>query len=152
MVLCIVDMQPVFEAANNPKTLLEVKKLILRAIKTNSKILFLEYYFPEKKLKHTTHPELLALVKNYNNFAILSKDNDDGSEEILDSLSGDARKFQYKFCGVNTDVCVFKTVKNLSIYLKSKNKIKIVKNACWASTVSYHETGLRQLQYYSKLV
>jgi nicotinamidase-related amidase len=124
-VLVVVDMQEYFDAANNEKTLKEVKKQIQLAKKRNGPIIFLEYAESGK-----TKKELLDLVKNYKHKYIETKYNDSGADKIIRVIKrGKLGEKNIRICGVNSDCCVLETTKDLITRLP-KSKINVIKKAC----------------------
>lgn len=123
--LVVVDMQDEFDAALNPSVVIGVTKEILRAIKTNSPVLFLEY-----KNCGPTHRGLLDLVKGYPRKARITKAGDDGSLEAIKAVQRKEWPFRHmRVCGVNTDCCVWSTVEGI-LKRTENTQVEVVKEAC----------------------
>ena len=126
--LIVVDMQPSFEAANEPNIIVGVTREILEAKRRNWGIVFLEYKPTEEMGR--THEGFSSLIKGYRHKARVTKDDDDGSLEVVKALR--RRGFgqrTLRICGVNADGCVFYTVNGLLSRL-DQVRIQVVKDAC----------------------
>jgi len=124
-ILVVIDMQPGFRASLNEATIDCVAGEIRAARAANLPIVILEYAkYP------ATHERLLQLVEGYENVAIETKREDDGSEELLEACIGN-EYFQnvYRVCGVNTLQCVQSTVLGVADRLED-SRIEVVKSAC----------------------
>ena len=125
--LVVVDMQPEFEAANEPNVLVAVAREILEAKRNKWPIVVVEYRGGFNLAE--THQGLRSLLKGYSKKARIGKDDDDGSMEVVRAIR--RRKFNEKtlrICGVNTDCCVAATVNGL--LGRSQANLQIVKDAC----------------------
>ena len=123
--LVVVDMQPDFSAANNPSVIVGVTREILEAKRKKSGIIFLEYSDTGR-----THEGFSSLIKGYRHKARVTKDDDDGSLEVVKALR--RRGFgsrTLRICGVNVDCCVFDTVNGL-LHRLEQVQIQVVKDAC----------------------
>lgn len=126
--LVIVDMQPHFVAANTPGVIVGVTREILEAKRRKSGIIFLEYK-PTDEMGRT-HEGLFSLIKGYPHKARVTKDDDDGSLEVVKALRRRGfAKHTLRVCGVNTDCCVYETIVGLLDRL-DRSKIEVVKDAC----------------------
>lgn len=125
-VLVVVDMQPGFRASCNEATLSAVEREIRSAVEAGDAIVILEY-----KKYPATHARLLELVDGvYERHAVVTKKDDDGSEELVDAcLEHGFPGGKFRFCGVNTHACVMRTVLGLSNKLDD-SRIDVVKAAC----------------------
>lgn len=126
--LIVVDMQPSFTAANEPSTIVGVTREILEAKRRKFGIVFLEYK-PIDEIGRT-HEGFSSLVKGYRHKARVTKDDNDGSLEVVKVLR--RRGFSnrtLRVCGVNVDCCVFDTVNGL-LHRLEKVQIQVVKDAC----------------------
>lgn len=130
--LVIIDMQPVFQAANWPDVVIGVTKEILAAIKNKASIMIVEYHD-----RGPIHDGLLKLVRGYPNKARTKKKLDDGSEKVLATLK--RRKFpkRLRVCGVNASCCVAATIDGI-LGLDDTIKIEVIKDACGCA-VEGHE-------------
>jgi len=119
--LVIVDMQPWFEAANDPKTIEVIVEEIRKAKAVNAFIIVLEYDLSDKFLEpeeENTSPEIMKELEGYENVAVEIKDRDDGSIWISSVLHLHQIINQpVKVCGINTDACVLRTVEGLDSIL-----------------------------------
>ena len=141
LVLCVVDMQQDFSAASKPETIKACKKEILKAIRRKAPIVFLEWNHCGDTLK-----SLLKLVDNYRWHRIVTKSQDDGSSHLVRTLKDMGRspkKSRYRICGVNTDACVYRTVKGLRQEFPDV-RIEVAAKACNASYS--HTDGLLRMK------
>lgn len=123
--LIVVDMQPDFSAANDPSVIVGVTREILEAKRKNSGIIFLEYSDTGR-----THEGFSSLIRGYRHKARVTKDDDDGSLEVVKALCRRGfGKRTLRICGVNADCCVFDTVNGLLGRL-DQVQIQVVKDAC----------------------
>ncbi len=129
--LVVIDMQPEFHAANHPNTIIAVTREIITAVRNSSPIVIVEY-----RECGPTHPAFLHILKDYKLKSRIKKPQDDGSKEVLRTLS--RRKFykNLRICGVNRDCCVKATVDGL-LYSSLRSKIEVVKDACGGMNPSY---------------
>lgn len=122
--LIVIDMQAAFHAANNPKTIASCVRLLQEAVANQRMIMFVEY-----KWNGRTLPQLLSVVKNYPLTYFVKKMDDDGAYQIQNAFYK-CRTYPKNLivCGVNTDCCVYDTVRSL---MESKKfDISVVKDAC----------------------
>jgi nicotinamidase-related amidase len=125
--LVVIDMQPSFTSAKDPDVVASVAREIIEAKSNQASIIFLEYVccFPTLK-------GLLNLARGYKNKYRLTKEEDDGSLEILKHVKRHRNRIntkEFRVCGVNTDYCVLETVSGMLNKLPD-SKIKLVKDAC----------------------
>lgn len=142
--LVVVDMQPCFEASNDPNTIIAVTNEIMVAKQNNDAIIMVEYDSSGR-----SHCGFDAILKDYYYKSKITKKNDDGSKEIIRALK--RRKFPARIlrvCGVNTDCCVFDTVLGLLNGLKN-TKIELVKKACNTddSSFSWKNSPFNHLEF-----
>ena len=126
--LVIVDMQPKFVAANTPRVIVGVTREILEAKQRKSGIIFLEYN-PTCEMGRT-HEGLFSLIRGYPHKSRVTKNEDDGSLSVVQAIRrrGFANR-TLRVCGVNTDCCVYETIKGLLGRLE-RSRIEVVKDAC----------------------
>lgn len=128
-VLVVNDMQPQFKAACSLNLLAAVQVLIESAKANKQAIIVVEY---DPLFEGKTHKCLLDSLVGYEHVAFATKhldriqmrrargernlphNADDGSEQIIDAcLEHNFSLEHFRFCGVNTDICVLKTVRGL---------------------------------------
>lgn len=130
-VLVVIDMQDGFSASNDQRTISFVKQEILRAKQTGMAIVIVEF---DPKEMGSTHREIMDLLIDYERCTTVSKDKDDGSEEILEAcLDNGFWMEDFRICGVNSDACVLDTVTGLLERIPSC-EITVVQDACNCST------------------
>ena len=129
--LIIIDMQPFFDTANDPNTIKEVIKLVKQANKRGSPIIVVEYNDLYEEIEHNcTIASIMTEVKKNKHFIIVSKDRDDGSQEIIQAAKDHGISLKYtQICGVNTGACVRSTVEGLA-GCKPNYTFEIVSAAC----------------------
>jgi nicotinamidase-related amidase len=138
--LVVVDMQSNFKAANGQRVRKNCVREILRAIKDNAPIIFLEWEgYP------ATLEDLTAPVKDdkYKNYYVKTKVTDDGSAQVASLVSQHKLPKDFKVCGVNTDCCVHATVVGLTTRF-SKATITVIADACDSDW--NHLSGLERLK------
>lgn len=104
MTLCIIDMQPCFEAATKPLANRIVKE-IAQSKKRREGIILLEYYSIGD-----THKNIIRELKSYDRQTIITKRDDDGAVELL--ATAQSLRFNmnhFRICGVNACCCVWET-------------------------------------------
>lgn len=123
--LVIVDMQHEFEAALDPNVVVGVTYEIIQAKEYGSPIVIVEYDGFGR-----SHDAFFSILKNYRRKAVIKKNDDDGSNEVIRALKRRRfNPFHLRVCGVNSDACVLATVEGLLDKL-SQSKIEVVKRAC----------------------
>jgi hypothetical protein len=141
----INDMQPVFSASNKESVLLANIAEIQLAMRLSHPIIFVEY---DPIWSGKTHECLVALVEDYSRKVFVTKSTDrefhrrvrgeknlphaadDGSEQIIEGcIEGGFSPSEFRFTGVNADVCILKTVGSLRLLLP-QTPITIVTSAC----------------------
>jgi CMP-2-keto-3-deoxyoctulosonic acid synthetase len=123
--LCIVDMQPMFQASQEPNTISGVLGLIAKAMKAGAGIVVLEFQGCGE-----TDPRIIQALRGYHRVLITTKSCDDGSSEFLEVC--EQRGFytgRVVVCGVNTDACVQATVFGIKRRLP-QSKVVVVGRAC----------------------
>jgi nicotinamidase-related amidase len=132
--LIIIDLQSEFAAACGNKPLINnVKKEIEHAKKLNNHIMFVRYSGAGRIIR-----SLKEAVKHYDNVSVITKQGQDGWREVLASLP---KRNHLRFCGVNTDQCVYDTV--CSIAKRYDRKIEVVANGCATYDFNIHNTALK---------
>jgi nicotinamidase-related amidase len=108
--LVIVDMQPQFQAANNPSTVQGVCRAVRQAKQSGQTIVVLEFggY-------GNTHIDILDEIGDYDKVKWKTKYKDDGSLEVINAFEFDGRPLPDEFhvCGVNLSCCVEETIDGL---------------------------------------
>jgi nicotinamidase-related amidase len=129
----IIDMQPLFDAAEKTNVIVGVTAEIVRAMTEKAPIMVVEFAGCGE-----THQSILDLLKGYRLKARIGKLGDDGSMEITRALNRTGfSSRQLRVCGVNTNCCVEATVMGLVQRLPN-SKIEVVKNACeWCGVGRY---------------
>lgn len=124
-VLCIIDMQHEFQAAQSKPVTRNVLREIEKAKEAGHYVLVVEY-----RGFGNTRTKFLSALKDYPHKHHLIKDGCDGSEEIAEYLESiDLLPTVIKVCGVNTDQCVAHTVNSLA----SANptvQVQVILDAC----------------------
>lgn len=133
-VLLIVDMQPVWANSNNRDLQERIEMLIRWSMYHGCPIIFLEYrYSKNDPTERNTQECLLKLVRDYDLYSIVPKQQSRGSDEvILRCIEAGYPTSNFIVAGVDADACVLNTVKGLAS-MRPKATIKVVRNACLAS-------------------
>lgn len=130
MIFLSIDLQRDFSASCKLSVIKAAQEEVMRAIRFNYGIIFLEYGLAGFK---PTMPEIKSLAKGYSNQITILKKDDDGGHEVLDGATTHKLKLnKVRVCGVNTDMCVHDTVRTLSS-LSPKSEIIIRKDGCNSS-------------------
>jgi len=117
--LIVIDMQKHFDTSKNRKLRLNIKNLIKKSIEKKENIVFVEY----EDLGRTI-PYLTNLTKEYDKVHFITKEDDDGSYEIIEYFRDNKIPFnKVTICGINKSACVFATVEGLS---KRRKRAKII--------------------------
>lgn len=126
-VLVIIDMQSKFRASNSIKIILQVARLIKKAIKANHRIFFVELG------EEPTHAPLTQLCEEagYGGRCwTVKKAGESGAREVAEKcLELCIEPREVVVCGVNTDACVKATVIGLAQTMP-RSKVYVVKRAC----------------------
>ena len=141
--LIIIDMQPGFNAAFNPK----LKKPITREIKLCKKhnwpIIIVEY---RDAYSGTTLKWITDQIKNYKHSFTVHKKENDGSGAIIKALSKRGLSIdKARIIGVNTGACVQSTATGLKY--NHKIETEIVADGCYSWSHEHHIFGLREIQW-----
>lgn len=138
--LIIIDMQPSFLSNSQRRVKENCAKLIASAKKDKSPIIFVEYSYSGK-----TIPSLLDEAKFAKRFFV-TKDDDDGSFEIESCIRDNKITSNHiKVAGVNTECCVYATVKGL-VKRFPHSTIEVISSAC--DSMYSHKTGLSSMKKY----
>ena len=138
-VLCIIDMQPDFTAANDNSVQRYIRRLVRTAIFDRAYIVVAQY-----KGYGETVPSIMRLLHGYPHRGICQASRDDKSIVITRLLKGRRARAQYfKICGVNTDACVYSTVKGL--HRRSRQPLYVVGRACHTANEYMHTVALRAM-------
>lgn len=148
-VLVVIDMQPYFVDCILQKRIepliTNIQRELRRSISLRQWILLLEY-----KDCGETDPRITACLKHYSRFAILCKEDDCGSGEVLNELQRRQPYPDLRVAGINTHACVLKTVQGLSTRLweqQSSSLIRVVADACDTSSgPKWHQDALSKMR------
>ena len=132
-VLGVVDMQPDYEAAMDPRTIAAVAARIKLARENNCPVIFLEVcYFStqdERPLK-PTHKVLYDLVQGYDRFKTAEKLGPDGSWPLQHACKHHGFDLDaFELVGVDTNICFQQTTCRLARALPNA-QIRVMTEAC----------------------
>lgn len=135
--LCVIDMQPEFPAANNTKLMNTVIAEIRKSILLSEIIVIVEYSGFGK-----SHQSILDLVEKYQHTKYVQKDQNDASVEI-EKVVPIGNKI--KICGVNKWHCVYVTGMGLASSYPNST-ILFLEYACngWSND-PYSESDMEEL-------
>jgi nicotinamidase-related amidase len=137
--LVVIDMQPSFEASQEKAVLRNCAARIKQAQKDNAAILLVEYEEYGK-----TDYRLRNLLKTYDKTKTVIKCDNDGSVEIKRAIiRAKFPKDLLRVCGVNTDYCVYESVKGLTKQMP-KATIEVLTKSCNSNW--NHEFGVGKLK------
>ena len=141
--LAIIDMQDEFLSTLNEtdNVINNCRSQINKAIEDEAHILFVEYEGYD-----TTTKELVDIVESnkYLDVTHITKWDDNGAEEILAAIRLHLLPQQtIKFCGINTDCCVYSTVKGFLQAMKEAN-VEVITDAC--DSAHNHKRGIDYLK------
>jgi hypothetical protein len=121
-VLVIMDMQPGFEAANNIDLQRNILEEVSSAKKNGNIIISIAFKITEFELTEwvkplgETLPFILSACEGYPKFYKITKGGDSGFSAIKNWLT--AHEIMnigtMRFCGVNTEACVYRTIMDVS--------------------------------------
>lgn len=144
--LAVIDMQDHFMAGQKDlqSTIKNCELLITKAIEDEAHIMFVEYFGYQKTIS-----KLTDIIKNrkYENVSYIQKRDDNGGQEIADAIKKSKLPKNVKFCGVNTEYCVFASVYGY-LHAAKRSKIEVVTSAC-GSKYS-HEEGIAKFIHLAK--
>lgn len=137
--LCVIDMQPDFEAANGTRVIKNCVREIRMAVENGAHIVFLEF-----DGYGDTHPMLMTPVKKYKNAKIKFKRQDDGSAEVQEVVRKNGFMIgRFRVVGINTDWCVRSTVHGLRKRFPN-SFVEVVDDAC--SSDDNHAYGIKMIR------
>lgn len=149
--LAVIDMQDHFlqRIVENYKSTQRVidncKVQVSKAIKDKAHIVFVEY-----SNYGTTTKDLTDLAKKakYKKHFHTVKSDDNGGSEIAETIKAHRlTQDKIKICGINTEYCVYATVKGLMHEMENA-EIEVITDACDSSWD--HEYGVEVLKTLSK--
>lgn len=120
--LIVVDMQETFWASTRDRVRKNCLREVTQAVKDDAHIIFLEYAYSGPTLG-----ELTAAL--HNKCVFKEKSGDDGSAEVEQEVVLNKLPKHCKVCGVNTDCCVYATVRGLTSRFPMAN-IDVITDAC----------------------
>lgn len=152
--IVIIDMQKVFlknVLKKDPDIIQKCKRELIKAINDNAHIIFLEYHGYGPTVK-----ELTSILKEfkYRKYSFISKEEDDGGDDLYDYISKHSLPQTIKVCGVNTDCCVTDTVSGYLYAIKdNKNEsedleefnVQVIIDACASSWD--HKEGVKYINH-----
>lgn len=143
--LVIVDMQPVFDAAQNTELISRIRGQIKQAKRRGDVILVVEYastsnYWSayDKYARMRTDMRLMREIGDYSQVYHIMKSSDNGGWSIYRALKRLTREgylsdwwttAKYRVCGVNATACVLATVDGLSKRMP-RAKIEVINSCC----------------------
>jgi nicotinamidase-related amidase len=136
--LLVIDMQSQYPAANKISVIDSVLREIEKAKENKCGIIVVEFATePQYKTwDHTsfspTHDSIMEAIKGYDRASVVEKYETDGSVYIHNFLekNWDFNTDFFRVCGVNTDICVAKTINGLFEDYYQDATFIIVKDAC----------------------
>jgi hypothetical protein len=150
--LVIVDLQVQFEAARCPATLRAICREVEIARAANLPIVVLELapedlvsaalelerhkgiQMPaprEDVLRPTTDARVMKALAGYDKYCVRWKYFSDGSANVIYALWDHQWPSEnFRVVGVNTDKCVYKTVRGLRLQFRPYSRIELVLDAC----------------------
>lgn len=157
--LLIIDMQRIYDAsdfiipnvckhiqaAKNRNEIIVLVEYRCSACNNNNKKCY-NYNTYTKASACDTHPEILDLLKDYSKLITVQKDDDDGSDKLIQEVT--KWKKIVKVCGVNTDACVRSTVNGL-IKLLPLTKFVLLLDAVNDDYYGQERAGLEWTKKYS---
>lgn len=125
--LCIIDMQPAFQAAKNTRLVAPILREIALAKKNDYPIVLVEYDPGQygKSLKYVS-----SAIGKYNKAISVEKFANDGSEVISNTIKKITRSNRVRVLGVNTDCCISETV--IGLWWRFGFAVEVVGDACWS--------------------
>lgn len=136
--LVVVDMQHYFPSARKYRVRKNCIREVNNAISSKAGIIILEYQNCGRTLPSITEP-----LKDYVDHEIKVKPWDNGATQVSEVLNSRNFSKNIRMVGVNTGACVYQTALGLTFNVSS---IKIISDACNASSDYCHKDGLERLQ------
>lgn len=130
MCLVIVDMQPMFPAAQCNGLVDAVKREVLRAISENRPVIVLEYvgWGP-------SYDCIMELLEGYDRWVRRVKRTWSGAAEVLDECQSHGwDSSNHRVCGVETFACVAQTCEDLAA---ADRKVVVVTDGCNDSVTAW---------------
>ena len=125
--LCIIDMQTRFQAAQCPDTVDNIVSEILEARRNKEIIALIQYRHAGDVI-----PVVRKAVDGYEYLYEVVKTDDDGSTDLIMELGDNLLEEEVKVCGVNTGYCVADTVHGLLSQLPAI-EIAVLKDCCYCT-------------------
>jgi len=119
--LVVVDMQRAFKYSE--EAIDGCTALIKEFIAHKWPIIFLEWHG-----EGHTYEELQSLCDGYKNVYFATKDQRDGSREVMNIVESHRLSKHFVVCGCYTEQCVYKTV--VGLYVRANTKPALVWDAC----------------------
>lgn len=124
MTLCIVDVQPYFEAVNDDLVAAVLREM--RAAKRRREgIVVLEY-----EDCGLTDERILTELRRYDRQTVLSKNEDCGTNQLMAAIQSlGFWQRDLKFCGVNACYCVWDTFWETRVCLEKDARVSLLSDA-----------------------
>ena len=146
-VLCLIDLQTMFDAATDANLLKHIKREVTAAIRANHDIMLVRYSGCGSIVA-----DVQQMLKGYSNVYQVYKKWDGGGKEVSKAIIKRYGKgVHLRVGGVNTNACVQDTVIELADIFSTKKefkrrKIQVVKKACWTDGgTTAHKRGIRNM-------
>jgi nicotinamidase-related amidase len=140
-------MQKFFGASQKPSLIDACRAEIKKAKKNKRPIIFVEF----EGFGKTDH-RLTDLTEYYDNVFYLKKGEQDGSDKVVSFLrSKRLKRSVLRFCGVNTDQCVFSTVYGLKKKMRN-TKMVIVEDGVNSYSDAGHRCGMDWLRPFCDII
>jgi nicotinamidase-related amidase len=119
-------MQPEFEASKNKDVIKTVCREVRKAVRFGWHCFLVEY-----DCAGDTHKPIRDALKGYKNVYKVIKYDDDGSRDIMiEAARNHISLKNMRFCGVNSEACVFATIDNLLHEMRNNIYVEIVSDGC----------------------
>ena len=123
-ILCIIDMQPYFDASNEPWLLNNVLAEIKKAKKNNDYIIVLEYDGCGE-----THPDIVQACDGYSRYYHEVKSSQSGALNILSIMQQNGiTADHFIIVGVETESCILETVEGI-VQGVPNSKVTVIEDA-----------------------
>jgi len=144
--LVVIDMQPIFLAADDDKLIKNIQRQILLAKRRHAWIFFIEWgpdYHWEDGCP--TFCDLTDLTEDYDKVRVLEKYNNDGSPELVEQLNIlQLKPRTLRLCGVCTDACVYATMSGLVDDYNGEFQVDLLMDCCNSTTSKKDAIGYVQ--------